>query len=343
MDEVVHMSGVSDSSDRASDGPYKDMRKTRWIALAERFALVAALLAICVVFGALRPDAFLTWSNFTTILGSQAVLVVVTLALLAPLIAGDFDLSVAQILTLSSITIAVLNVSLGLPILIAVLAALAIGLLVGFINGFFVVVFNIPSLIVTLGIGTILHGVTLWISDSRTISGVSFGLVNLVIVRRLFGIPYAFYYALIICALMWYGLRYTSIGRRLLFVGRGREVARLSGISVGRMRWGALVLSSFLGAIAGIIYTGTTGAADPTSGVMLLLPAFAAAFLGATSIEPGRFNPWGATLSVYFLVTGITGLMMLGIQTYVQELFYGGALVVSVVLSQLVRGRREII
>ena len=68
------------------------------------------------------------------------------------------------------------------------------------------------------------------------------------------------------------------------------------------------------------MYTGTTGAADPTSGLSLLLPAVAAAFPGATSIEPGRFNPWGATLAVYFLVTGITGPAMFGIQTYVQEL-----------------------
>ena len=335
------MSGASGSSSPACRAPVAGDRAARWIALAERVALVVALLATVAVFGALLPNVFLTWANLTTILGSQAVLVVVTLGLLCPLIAGDFDLSVAQVLTLSSMAIAVLNVGMGWPIWAAVLAALAIGLLVGFANGFFVVVFNIHSLIVTLGIGTILHGITLWISGSRTISGVSFGLVDLVIVGRLFGIPYAFYYAMGICFLMWYGLRYTAVGRRLLFVGRGREVARLSGISVGRMRWGALVLSSLLGAVAGVMYTGTTGAADPTSGLSLLLPAFAAAFLGATSIEPGRFNPWGATLAVYFLVTGITGLTMLGIQTYVQELFYGGALIVAVVLSQLVRGRRE--
>lgn len=72
-----------------------------------------------------------------------------------------------------------------------------------------------------------------------------------------------------------------------------------------------------------------------------MLPAFAAAFLGATSVTPGRFNPIGSVLAVYFLVTGITGLSILGISTFVQELFYGGALVVAVILSQLVRGRQE--
>ena len=90
-----------------------------------------------------------------------------------------------------------------------------------------------------------------------------------------------------------------------------------------------------------MLYGGTTGAADPSSGLNYLLPAFAAAFLGATSIEPGRFNPWGSIVAVYFLVTGVTGLSILGISTFVQDLFYGGALIVAVTLSQLVRGREE--
>ena len=204
------MGSVSEGIEQVRGPAGRGGSRRRWVLFAERYALVAALLVVCAIFGLLRPDAFLTWSNATTILGSQAVLVVVTLALLAPLIAGDFDLSVAQVLTLSSMTIAVLNVGHGWPIGLAVCAALAIGVVVGLINGFFVVAFNIHSLIVTLGTGTVLHGITLWISSSRTISGVSFGLVNLVIVRRLFGIPYAFYAAILICALMWYGLRRRS-------------------------------------------------------------------------------------------------------------------------------------
>ncbi len=106
------------------------------------------------------------------------------------------------------------------------------------------------------------------------------------------------------------------------------------------MRWGALIASGFVAALAGILYAGTTGAADPISGGAFLLPAFAAAFLGSTTIAPGRFNSWGSFVATYFLVTGITGLTLLGAQTYVQHLFYGGALVLAVTLSQLAR-RRE--
>ena len=91
-----------------------------------------------------------------------------------------------------------------------------------------------------------------------------------------------------------------------------------------------------------MLYAGTSGAAGPTSGLELLLPAFAAAFLGATTINPGRFNPWGTVIAVYFLVTGITGLQLLGAQSYVQNIFYGAALVLAVSFSQIVRRRRAV-
>ena len=307
----------------------------------ERLALALVWAATIAVFGYLRPDSFLTWSNFATILGSQSVIVVVALGLIIPLTAGDYDLSIANNLTFAATVLAVLNVNHGLPIGMAVAAAIAAGLLIGIVNAFFVLYFRMNSLIVTMGVGTFMHGLTLWLGDQQTISGVSEGLVNAVIVDRWLGVPLGFYYAILICAILWYYLSYTAAGRRLLFVGRGREVARLSGVAVDRVRLGGFVFSGLLGAAAGVLYAGTTGAADPSSGLTFLLPAFAAAFLGATSVSPGRFNPWGTVISVYFLVTGITGLSILGVSTFVQDLFYGGALVIAVTLSQIVRGREE--
>ena len=107
-----------------------------------------------------------------------------------------------------------------------------------------------------------------------------------VIVQRLFGIPLEFYYAIAIAFMIWYMLEFTAIGRRILFVGRGREVARLSGINTDRVRVGCLVASGFLGALAGVLYTGTQGAADPVSGISYQLPAFAAAFLARPASCP---------------------------------------------------------
>jgi ribose transport system permease protein len=310
-------------------------------ALVRRFALPAAWVGVIALFGALEPDTFLTAANFETIFGSQAVLAVVTLGLLIPLTAGDYDLSVASVISLSAMVVALLNVNEGWPIVPAILAGLAAGALAGAVNGAIVVLLRVDSFIATLGSGSVIAGLVLWISDSNTVGGVSERLVDPVIVWDLFGIPLAFYYGLAVCAVVWYFLEYTSPGRRLLFVGRGRRAARLSGVRVERARWGALAASGAVAGLAGVLYAGTTGGADPSSGQTFLLPAFAGAFLGATSIMPGRFNPWGSLIAVYFLVTGVTGLQLLGAESFIQQLFYGGALILAVALSQLGGPRLE--
>jgi ribose transport system permease protein len=325
----------------AEAGRAKPAATRALVVHAERYGLIVAWAVLFIALSILKQETFFTWPNISTILGSQAVLVVITLGLIIPLAANDFDVSIAYVMTLSSMTIAVLNVNLGVPIGWAILAALALGIVVGLVNGFFITVFRIHSLIVTLGVGTFLHGLTLWMSDSMTVSGISSSLINAVIVIRVLGIPLEFYYAIGIALIIWYLFEYTALGRRILFVGRGREVARLSGIDTDRIRMGCLVASSLLGSVAGVLYVGTQGAADPVSGTTFLLPAFAAAFLGSTSILPGRFNPWGSTIAVYFLVTGITGLIFLGFSSFIQDMFYGGALILAVTLSQLVRGRQE--
>jgi len=307
---------------------------------AQRYSLIGAWGVVVIIFGALRPDTFLTTANFSTIFGSQAVLVVLTLGLLIPLTTADYDLSIAATLTLSTMVIAQLNAQHGWPIGVAILIALAIGAMVGFLNGSIALFFGIDTLVVTLGMGTFLAGIVLWISGSLTVSGISEKLVDPVIIKKFLAIPLGFYYGVILCIMIWYVFEYTPVGRRLLFVGRNRSVSRLSGVRVGRVRLSALVASGTISALAGVLYAGTTGAADPSSGHRFLLPAFAAAFLGATAIIPGRFNAWGSIIAVYFLVTGITGLQLLGVESFVQQLFYGGALLVAVALSQLAR-RRE--
>jgi ribose transport system permease protein len=332
---------VSAATEQPAAGRSEERRSTRSLAadLLERYALLVVWLGVIVVFGILRPDTFLTTANFSTIFGSQAILVVLTLALIVPLTAGDYDLSVAATMGISAMALAILNVNHGWSIGFSIGAALAIGLLIGLVNGAIVVLLGLDSLIVTLGTSTFISGLILWMSNSQTVSGVSQGLIDWVVVKQLFGIPLAFYYGIALGLLMFYVFEFMPIGRRLLFVGRGRSVARLSGIRVVRLRWGAFAVSGMISAFAGVLYAGTLGSADPTSALSFLLPAFAAAFLGATTIQPGRFNPIGSIAAVYFLVTGITGLQLLGVQTFVQQLFYGGALVLAVALSQLARRR----
>jgi ribose transport system permease protein len=172
------------------------------------------------------------------------------------------------------------------------------------------------------------------------VTGVSNSLIQAVVGTRVLSIPIEFYYGLAACVISWVVYEFTPVGRRLLFAGRGRVVARLSGLRVARLRFGALVASATLASLAGILLCGTSGAADPSAGVSLLLPAFAAAFFGATAFYPGRFNPWGSFVAVYFLTTGITGLALAGVATFVQDLFYGSALIAAVILARIVRRRQ---
>jgi ribose transport system permease protein len=322
--------------------------KLSWSALKranvpERAALPIVWGLTVLVFSILKPNTYPTQGNFLiNIFGTEAVKVVLALALILPLVTGDYDISVAANLTLSAMIIAVLNVDHGWNVGLAILVALAVGALIGLVNGGLIVVLGIDSFIVTLGTSTFIAGVVLWISGSRTIGGVSPGLVDKVTITHFIGIPLAFWYALILALVIWYVLEYTPLGRRLLFCGRGRSVARLSGLRVARLRWGAMVASGVIAAGAGVLYSGTTGSADPTSGLNFLLPAFSAAFLGATTIQPGRFNPLGTVVAVYFLASGITGLQQLGVDTFIQQLFYGGALVLAVAASQLIRRRQAI-
>jgi ribose transport system permease protein len=306
---------------------------------AERLALPAVWLVLIVFFGVLVPDPFLTLDNWATVLGSQAVLFVLVMGALLPSMVGDFDLSLGAVMGLAAMVTAVLNARLGVPIGIACLAGVGVALLAGFVNGLLVVAFDTESLIITLGMGTVLTGLMFRISGSNTIVGVDPALSAWIFTTKLFGIPLEFYYGVVILLVVWYVSTLTPVGLRALFVGQSREVARLSGVRVSRIRWTAMICGAGLAGIAGIFALGTTGAADPTSSNALLLPAYAAVFLGATSIQPGRFNAIGAGIAVFFLATGVNGLQLLGAQNDVQQLFYGAALVLAVVVSRRVRGR----
>jgi ribose transport system permease protein len=293
---------------------------------------------IALVYSILRPDTFFTFGNLQTIAGSQAVLVFVALALVPTLTAGEFDASVSSVTGIALVLIGWLNVLHHWPIGWAIAAALGVSLLVGAVNAFFVVVAQVQSIVVTLGMGTLLIGAALGINSLST-GGISPGLVNAAHINLL-GIPLAFYYGAAVTALLWYVFSFTPLGRYLYFVGAGRNVARLSGIPVDGIRAGSFIAGSFLSGLAGVLLAGWISASDPNVGPSYLLPAFAAAFLGSSVLEPGRFNPWGTFIAVYFLVTGVVGLELLGLAGWIEQVFYGASLILAVAISRFATRRR---
>lgn len=299
------------------------------------YSTVIALGATIVLFSILTPETFLTDNNLRTILRSQAVLLIVTLGLTLALTVGEFDLSIGAVLGMSTVLIGWLNVTHGWPIEAALAVAMLAGAVIGVFNAILIVKVGITSLVATLGTSTILAGASLGITNSVVVGSVGTDFVSLM-QSGPFDLPYSVYIAFAVAAALWYVYEHTPLGRYLTFVGQNREVALLSGLPVARYRAGALIATSTIAALAGVVLVGTLGSSDPTIGSSFLLPAFAGAFLGATAIKPGRFNAWGTVIALYFLVTGITGLNLMGVSGWVEQVFYGSALIIAVAIGRLV-------
>jgi ribose transport system permease protein len=306
----------------------------------QRYAILIVFAAMIVSFGIAIPSTFLSIGNLSNILGGQAVLFILVMAVMLPTVMGDFvDLSLGSSLGLSAMTLAVLNVQHGWPVVLACLAGIGAAIVVGLVNVFFVVYFDNDPFIVTLGTMTIVQGVIYIICGNNDVGIVSGNLTNWVFNNNFLQIPLEFYYGLAIFLVVWYVLSFTPVGQRALVIGQSREVARLTGVRVNRARSWAFIIAAGIAGIAGIAYAATNGTVDPTSGSALILPAYAAVFLGTTAIRPGRINALGSLIAVYFLATGTAGLELLGTQSYIQQIFYGVALVAAITIPKVTRDR----
>jgi ribose transport system permease protein len=308
---------------------------------------VYLLIFIFVLFGLWVPDTFLTSTTFKLVLGDQVVIGMLALALLVPLTAGVFDLSVGAMLAFSLVIVAWLETNTSLNgILCCIIAVIACGA-VGFISGFLLVRYRIDSFIATLGMSQVLTAATLYISDNQQMTGFLSPTFLKVGRGDLFGIPYVFYYLMGLAVVMWYVLEWTPLGRRLFASGANPEAARLTGVSTDRLVWGSLVASGMIAGVAGVIYGAKVGNFSNSLGPPLLFPAFAAVFFGATQFKP-RPNVWGTIIAVYTLAFGVKGLQLAfenGV-FWITPLFNGVALIVAVVLASrrgaIVRRRRRL-
>lgn len=322
-------------------GPTLDEDSNGRQPVLARWALVGVLLAIIALFSALEPDIYFTRANLEAVAVTQAVLAILAVATLLPLIIGAFDVSVGANLGLGGVLAAGLAAKQGLPGGAAIVLAIGICTAVGLVNGLLVARGGIDPFIATIAVSTILGGVVLWYTDGQVISaGVPKVILDIGSSQPL-GIPLPIWILLVIVVLVWYLTEHTPLGRYLYAVGGSREAARLSGINVTRLTVIAFLISGFLAGVAGVVQAGVIGGGNPTVGPSFLLPAFAAAFLGATAIKLGAFNVWGTIVAVYLLAAGVTGLVQVGVPTYVEPIFNGSALIIGVGLVRVLRSRTE--
>lgn len=323
--------------EQASEAIQRPVSGTRHIAA--RYAIIAVWGAMIAVYVGIDHGLFWHLGTFQTIFGSQQPLVFMTMALLCTVCVGEFvDLSVPAVFGFSATVLAVLAVNHGWGVwpaaIVAVLAAVAIGA----VNAFLVVKVGVNTIVVTLGMSTFLEGISLWMSSMNTVSGMpaGFGKIALLDVG---GLPISFYYGVVLVLGFAYLLAFTPLGRHMRFVGASREVSRLSGVRVDRIRFGSFVFAGLLSGVGAVIAIAALGGYNPTTSDSYLLPTFAAVFLGTAIIEPGRFNPIGTFIGIYFLETGILGLQLLGLAAWVSPVFYGGVLVIAVTISTLLHRR----
>lgn len=309
-------------------------------AAAERFGLPVLFLGVFALFGLLEPDTFLSTVNVRNVLGNESVLALVALASILPLIAGQLDLSLGATLGITAVLTGWLTTKHGVPLGLAAPAAVGAGALVGLVNGLLVTRAGVNALITTLGMATILDGLSFRITGGLSIvndlpaalldfgAGETLGLPNTTVV-------------LIVVALgLAYALGATPLGRHLYLVGANREAARLVGLRPDRLVVASFVAAGALSGLAGVLSVAYNGNANPQLGTAYLLPALAAAFLGATSIRPGRFNVAGTVVAIFFLAFTVNGLNLLGVSTDLESIFNGTALIVAVSVSTLVARRR---
>lgn len=308
-------------------------KKYDFSGLLQSYVVVLVGILLIILFCALKPDSFATSTNMKMILGSVAPLrIMLALGIMIPLIAGDYDMSAGATMALSSMVVAHVYQVMNMPLVVAITMGILSGALIGALNGFIVTKFNINPFIVTMGTQTLVSGLALGINTQNITITRSDTLSN-VAVYKIGGLPLVFFYTIILCLILFYIFEKTSVGKRVLIVGSNQNVAKLSGIKVKRVRFLCFLISGAIAGVAGVLYTGKTGSGSPQAAMQYLMPAFAAVFLGSTIIKIGRYNPIGTLIAIYFLETTTTGLQHLGAPSWIQNIFYGGALIGAVLFA----------
>lgn len=300
----------------------------------DRFSGIYLFGVLFAIFAVWVPNSFLTWTTVQGVASDQAVTALVALAVVVPLITNTYDLSVGGMVSFSLVALSWLTEKTNVPTgLLAVGVVVACGLL-GCITAALVVIVGVNSFIASLAMSSILSALALLVSNGgqQILAQTGSGFQNAGRAQPL-GIPISFIYVIALAIVLWYLFEHTPLGRRFYAIGGNERAARLTGIRTGRIVFASLVVSAVVSGFAGVLLTSKLGISDVTLGPPQLLPAFAAAFLGATQIKAGRVNIWGTVLSVYVLATGIKGFQLAGATSWVNDMFYGVALAGAVALA----------
>lgn len=301
------------------------------------------LLLSVLVFG-LIADRFLQIGALSTILKQVTVTGFIALAQTLVILTAGIDLSVGEILVLTSLVMGNLAVAGGVPVPLAILIGMGLGLAMGALNGVLIAKVKVPPFIVTLGTFFIFRSLKLWYSGSESIRNADLvefapGLlwfgnsINLGGAAILFG----GIMLVILAAVLWYVLNHTAWGRHVHAVGDDPDAAMLSGINVDRTLISVYAVAGLICGFAAWIAIGRVQSVSPIGFENINLASITAVVIGGTSLFGGRGSIIGSVLGAFIVQVFITGLSLAGVDDYWQMFATGCLVIVAVAFDQQLR------
>lgn len=338
---IVPLAAGAPVSDRQTGVVAKRVRPTVSTVI-EQFGTIAVIAALAIYFGLAAPNGvFFTWANFSSVLQTIAVLGVIAAGLTTVLVLGAFDLSIAGNAALAGLIAATVAVNTQSTV-VAALVAVAVSGIVGLVNGLVVTRLGVPPFIGTLAMGLfILVGIQQKVAPNGTVSGgmpSNFGALGQ---GRLFGqLPVVVLIAIAVFILIGFFLRNTTSGRQMHAVGGNIEAARLSGVRVLGVQVLAYTICGLCCGLGGFLNASIFNLGSAQSGSSLLLDAFTACFIGASTLAAGRFHILGTAIGVFTLGMLTNGLTLTGWSNDSVPIAKGTLLIAAVAVAGIMRKRR---
>ena len=302
--------------------------------------MLLGILLIVVVYSSIQTPGYLTVQNQVNLLQLGIEKAIVTLAMAFVIICGEIDLSVASVMGLSAVVVAVLS-SHGVPIEIAIVAALLTGVVCGLLNGFLVAVVGLPALVATLAGLIGYRGLAYILIEDKSIGGFADWFDR--------GGQQSLVGPLTLSIILWVVLAIGAVillhrsgfGRYVYVVGNSKDVARYSGVRVARIKFAVFVMSGLVAALAGVLYAARLGAVRGSTGQGFELDIITVVLLGGVSVFGGSGSMFGVILSTLLVLNLRNGLTLINITGNMQAGIVGLLLILSVLVPNLVGDVRE--
>jgi ribose transport system permease protein len=295
---------------------------------------LVGLVLLCI-FLSFATDSFLSVRNLLNILDQITVLGIMAVGMTFVILIGGIDLAVGSVLALAMMVMGYLSNDMGLSLQLAMVVALVVAAGTGAVSGLLVTAFGVPAFIATLAMMSVARGLANMITDGQQIVGFPAWFNLMAIIRHGGFLTATVALMIVVFALGWAFLRYTSAGRSLYAIGGNAEVARLAGINVKLATIGVYVVSGLLAGLAGIVLAARLDSVQPSSGFTYELDTIAAVVIGGTSLSGGTGGIPGTIIGVLIIGVLRNGLNLLGVSPFTQQVVIGLVIALAVAAEAL--------